>query len=62
MTTKTYVARIDRVDTKGNLREHLTGDGERTLCGLLLRETQKPAGNAVCRRCQQLVATTEGGQ
>jgi hypothetical protein len=53
-----FVEPVDRVDSRGNLREHLTSTGEKTLCGLDLYATQKPAGNAPCRRCVQL--TKEG--
>lgn len=47
---------IDRIDAKGNIREHVVSDDASfTLCGLSLAvPTQKPAGNSPCSRCRQL--------
>ena len=47
---------VDRIDTKGNIREHLRSlaEPERTLCGLPLENIQKAAGNARCSRCERL--------
>ena len=46
--------RIDRITQRGNIREHRTLDGERTMCGIAIEISQEPAGNAVCKRCQTL--------
>ena len=50
--------KIDRMDNHGWFREHLTRDGQRTLCGqsLLNCHTQPAYGNRECRRCEKLVA------
>lgn len=48
------VTKIDRIDNKGFIREHLTRDGERTICGLILLMTQRPCGNGLCKRCAML--------
>ena len=46
--------KIDRIAHNGDIREHLTRDGERTICGLDLDITQDAAGNRTCRRCEML--------
>lgn len=52
--------RIDRIDGKGNIREHIVRtpvhdvEDLYTLCGLPIVESQNPAGNAICLRCEQL--------
>jgi histone acetyltransferase (RNA polymerase elongator complex component) len=47
---------IDRIDNKGNIREHITQDDLRTLCGLPLvgMMTQIPCDNGLCRRCERV--------
>jgi hypothetical protein len=48
---------IDRIDGRGNIREHITADGQRALCGALLGgPTQEAAGNAKCGSCAKMVA------
>lgn len=50
------VTKIDRIDNKGFIREHLTRDGERTICGLDLHPmmVQRACGNGLCKRCAML--------
>lgn len=45
---------VDRIDQKGDIREHWTHDGERTLCGLAIGHHQAAVGNRECRRCVRL--------
>lgn len=60
---------IDRIDARGDIREHLTSPGSldedgdarafaRALCGATLCgvELQWPAGNRKCKRCEKLAA------
>lgn len=49
-------AKVDRIDTKGNIREHLTRDGHRTICGVKIGQRQTPCGNAPCTRCEKIAA------
>ncbi len=42
---------VDRIDKDGNIREHLTRDGERTICGFEINLDQDSAGNVRCKRC-----------
>lgn len=44
---------VDRVDVFGRVREHLSDDGARTLCGqeLTAANSRLPAGNLHCTRC-----------
>ena len=62
--TKTF-QRVDRIDDRGNIREHLTRDGIRTICGIEIGLRQTPCGNASCKRCEKIVArlseTTDRG-
>jgi hypothetical protein len=51
--------RVDRIDGKGNIRQHLTVDRKVTLCGLALRLWQEPANNSECRRCVRIAAGKE---
>lgn len=49
--------RVDRIDSRGNIREHLIERGaESTLCGLVIgaSNTQEPLGNGLCKRCERL--------
>lgn len=55
MTTND-ATRIDRIDVRGNIREHLTLNGVKTLCGLALELTQPACGNGLCKRCENLRA------
>jgi hypothetical protein len=49
--------KIDRIDNRGDIREHFTRDGAKTICGLALSCTQSPADNRPCKRCERIVAT-----
>ncbi len=48
--------RIDRLNSTGQVREHSTDDGVRTLCGLSLDllNARLPTGGLSCARCRQL--------
>lgn len=48
------VTKVDRIDDKGNIREHLTREGVRTICGIEIGRRQTPCGNAPCRRCEKI--------
>lgn len=50
--------KIDRIDRRGNIREHILVEGseQRTLCGLYVEMSQEPCGNAACFRCAQVAA------
>ena len=48
------VTRIDRIDDRGDIREHLTRDGVRTICGVEIGMRQSPCGNRACRRCEKI--------
>ena len=50
------MTRIDRYDTHGDIREHFTRDGKRTICGQPIYGSQSPAGARPCRRCEKIVA------
>ena len=50
---------IDRIAHNGDIREHLTKDGERTICGLDLTITQEAGGNRPCLRCKSIKARQE---
>jgi hypothetical protein len=52
------MTKVDRIDNRGDIREHLTRDGSRTLCGLTLGRgyTQNACGNRECRRCEKIAA------
>ena len=47
---------IDRISQNGDIREHMTRDGRRTLCGLTIDASQDPAGNTRCGRCRRITA------
>ena len=62
MSTKE--ARIDRIDARGNIREHVispdlsTRTGETTaLCGRRIHMSQPACGNARCKTCERLSTT-----
>jgi len=61
MTDKTgeVMRPIDRIAHNGDIREHLTKDGERTICGLDLTITQEAGGNRPCLRCKSIKARQE---
>lgn len=48
--------RIDRIDDSGNIREHRVRDDDpsRTLCGLVIGNSQAPADNRTCARCTRI--------
>ena len=50
------ITKIDRMDHHGWFREHLTRDGQRTLCGqsLLNCHTQPAYDTRGCRRCEKI--------
>ena len=52
----TQIVRVDRIDNRGDIREHLTRDGKRTICGIEIGMRQMPCGNATCRRCEKILA------
>jgi hypothetical protein len=45
---------MDRIDDKGDIREHLTRDGRRTICGIEIGMRQSACGNRPCKRCQRI--------
>lgn len=47
---------IDRIDGRGDIREHLVGVAGRTLCGRPIVAAQEPAGAPRCKRCRSLAA------
>lgn len=53
-TPASRMVKVDRIDDKGNIREHLTLDGSRTICGIEIGYRQTPCGNATCRRCEKI--------
>lgn len=50
------MTKIDRYDTRGDIREHWTLDGRRTICGLSIgfAQSQPPCGNRPCKRCEKI--------
>lgn len=50
------MTKIDRIDERGNIREHFTRDGRHTICGIEIGMRQQPCGNAPCKRCEKIVA------
>ena len=48
--------KIDRIDDRGDIREHLTRDGRRTICGIEIGMRQPPCGNRSCKRCEKIAA------
>lgn len=47
--------KIDRIDDHGDIREHWTINGQRTLCGIAIGLRQAPCGNRPCKRCEKIV-------
>lgn len=52
----TGTTKIDRIDCRGDIREHRTHDGKRTICGLAIDMRQPPCGNRSCKRCEKIIA------
>lgn len=50
------MTKIDRIDDKGDIREHFTRDGRRTICGIEIGYRQPPCGNRPCKRCEKIAA------
>lgn len=52
------MTKIDRYDNRGDIREHVTRDGRRTICGLSIgfAQSQPPCGNRPCKRCEKIAA------
>lgn len=49
--------KIDRIDERGDIREHWTTDDVRTICGVQIGgNRQEPAGNRECKRCLRVGA------
>ena len=54
---RVQVTQIDRTDDRGDIREHLTRDGRRTICGLKIDASgrwEAPGGARVCKRCEKI--------
>lgn len=50
----TKYERVDRIDDKGNIREHTRVIGTlKTLCGLTIHYEQDAAGNGSCKNCER---------
>jgi len=45
------MTKIDRIDDRGDIREHLTRDGRHTICGIEIGMWQPACGNRLCKRC-----------
>jgi hypothetical protein len=52
------MTKIDRIDDHGDIRQHWTRDGRRTICGVEIGYRQPPCGNRPCKRCEKIVAAT----
>jgi len=50
------MTKIDRIDDRGDIREHLTRDGLRTICGIEIGQRQPACGNRLCKRCEKIAA------
>lgn len=50
------MTKVDRIDDRGNIREHFTRDGLRTICGVEIGRRQPPCGNRPCKRCEKIAA------
>ena len=50
------MTKIDRIDDRGDIREHQTRDGHRTICGIEIGMRQPPCGNRPCKRCEKIAA------
>lgn len=49
------LTKVDRIDDRGNITEHWTRDGRRTICGLQIGYRQNACGNRTCGRCEKLI-------
>jgi len=50
----TKIMKVDRIDDRGDIREHFTRDGKTTICGIEIGMRQTPCGNAPCLRCKKI--------
>lgn len=50
------MTKIDRIDDRGDIREHWTLDGHRTICGIAIGIRQPACGNRPCKRCEKIAA------
>jgi hypothetical protein len=50
------MTKIDRIDDHGDIRQHWTRDGRRTICGIAIGYRQPPCGNRLCKRCEKIAA------
>ena len=48
------MTKIDRIDDRGDIREHWTLDGRRTICGIEIGMRQPACGNRPCKRCEKI--------
>lgn len=48
------MTKIDRIDDRGDIREHWTHDGHRTICGIEIGMKQPACGNRPCKRCKKI--------
>ena len=50
------LVRIDRIDERGQIREHTIDDSDwlHTLCGIEIRQSQIACGNRRCTKCEAL--------
>lgn len=48
------MSKIDRIDNKGDIHEHLTRDGHRTICGIEIGQ--------IAARCQIVARAASGEQ
>ena len=48
------MTKIDRIDDRGDIREHLTRDDRRTICGIEIGMRQPACGNRPCKRCEKI--------
>ena len=50
------MTKIDRIDDRGDIREHFTRDGHHTICGIEIGMRQPACGNRPCKRCEKIAA------
>ncbi len=48
------MTKIDRIDDRGDIREHWTRNGHRTICGIEIGMRQTACGNRACKRCKKI--------
>jgi len=48
------ITKVDRIDDRGNIREHFTRDEKSTICGIEIGMRQTPCGNTPCMRCKKI--------